>query len=525
MKHIKIYEKFESEILSKTMNFLEKKINKETSEKFVKTLGLYLHDIFDYPISYIKDDNIMYLNKKNALNVINTQEKNKYRIDYLKFWFSIDTGLITVTCTGDDILQLKQKSNILNYDLLQRLKNDTGLEKGILEPIIDYSSLNHLDKIVGIFSYSGLDRFTLATLYEDNKSFYAIQNYFPGAEPRYGYDDWQKYGNYSWGLGKIGSINDDHLYLHKYSETDDELSVKYDDEEEKDKNVYKYNLIISPSGHVDKYTKVEDIIKNADFALVISINDLLEDNKKYSNIKGDRIKQKKDALKLLSDDNIKRINIERYTIKLFNKFGITKEKVELKNIEKMISKLCLGKNALFSISMNTYNISKHPLEIKNLIALIDNMIVSDSKMELERSYNNIFNFYKDITSNYNYNYDIINNSLKHIKEIKSEDKEMDKIIGILEEISIYINDYILSKNINTIYDLDNIKYFIMKIYEMVNSDYNLYTKSSNLTNLIKYINSFYDVRYYYRNLEIDSVENKNKIISGLENLFKNIKNL
>lgn len=530
MKHLKIYEKFESNILSKTVNFLEKKINKKTSIFFVKELKEYLHNIFDIPLSYITDEDILYLNKEKAL-LVNKEthqkanESDYSNIDYIKFWFSTEKGLVTVTSTGIDTLKgsYRQNKNKLNSELFEKLKSETGLEKGVLTEVEDYSLLEHLDKIVGIFSSDNSQEFQLATFFKEGSSSYAIQDKSDGGEPTT--RQWRSYGRYSWALGDIsnnGAYNDDHHYLHVYNENSDELNI-VDSSKAEEHDVYKYNLRLDKeTGIVNNKYRIQNLLKETDFALVISVGDLIKKVKNLKVLKGERLDQKKDALKLISDDDLKAINIDRYINRLFDNYGISKDNLNLKNFQKVVSKLCYDKYALFRICMPTYNTEIHPVTIRNMTSAIKKVIINTDKSELERLYEYSIKYYKSVNNNYRIHYNYFKDGFDLLKKlsIQSNDEQIIYIVELLEKISNYINDYILAQSINTIYELDNIRIFIDNINQMIGDSENLYIHNSNLQLIIINMNDLTEIKYHFRYLENG---NKSIIINGLESMLKNIK--
>ena len=94
MKYLILFESFESNILSKMINFLNKKIDNTSKQKFEHKIKTLISQ-FDIPIDKINDKDIKYLNKNQAIKLRNIDNIDNNRGIYcLKFWFSIDDGYL-----------------------------------------------------------------------------------------------------------------------------------------------------------------------------------------------------------------------------------------------------------------------------------------------------------------------------------------------------------------------------------------------------------------------------------------------
>jgi hypothetical protein len=109
--------------------------------------------------------------------------------------------------------------------------------------------------------------------------------------------------------------------------------------------LYRYEIVDWSSGSsIDS----PEVLDKADFAVVFYIDNMLDPDKsefyeKPSDIKIKRTDDRKGATKLLSDNQIKNINIDRYMSKLVSKMGIKEDISELKNLQKIVSR-CYVKN-------------------------------------------------------------------------------------------------------------------------------------------------------------------------------------
>ena len=110
MKYLKLFEAFESDAISKMMNFLKTKIGKDSQRTFLNRL-IRIKDTLDIPIDKITDNDVKYLNRKKALEFRNQSNVDNPRGVYcLKFWFSIDEGYLGFTGTGNLFVDFEEWS-------------------------------------------------------------------------------------------------------------------------------------------------------------------------------------------------------------------------------------------------------------------------------------------------------------------------------------------------------------------------------------------------------------------------------
>jgi hypothetical protein len=500
MKYISIYEKFESELISKTISFLSRKINKFQKDRFIDVLKEKLGYI-DFPISELEDSDIQYLNKKNALNI---KSNNPTNLDYLKFWFSMEDGYLFTTGTGKSVINnnsnIKTRNIIVDEYLINKLKD--VVPTGIVKPVDDYTKLKHLDKVVGIFSDSKKGKFCKATIYIEQEIKFAIQNCSSGGAPRHT-DDWHQYGDNSWNIFSSGSIGEDHNYLHYYEESDEPLTIINPEIDYVD--LYSFNLFYE-DGELNKWKNITNEIKRADFALVISINNLLSKDKSVTNIRKERELEKKDAYALLDNETIKKINIERYTRKIFDQLGIKEDKLELQNLEKIIIKLILNDLAFYKIISNNLS-SGHILNIYNKIKSI--FYNKNDNEEVRYLIDGIYQIYKKINDDYFIYYKIYIKNINIIKEyaLSTNNSYLTEIMEIFDRISIKIAESIRDEKITDMNDLSSYYFKIDSIHNIFTN--NIYNQGFRY--MFRYINNTYDVTssLIYITEEICKVELQN----------------
>ena len=374
MKYIKqryqfLNEAFDSKAISKTLAYLDKVGNKSKSE-FLKTLK-GMKDNYDYPIDKIDDAFIKYTNRKEALKMkFDGELQNPWKIYCLKFWFSLELGYLGYTATSNknhkySVLK-KGKNEPFNSSELDYIKTKFDTKTGVLIPVKDYSSLRTGEKVIGCFaSHYDYDYISPATIIVENGRIYAIQNVAEGDTPNE-YQDWEKFGRSSWTLGRLNDPGNDHSKLHYYEDVEEPLRVKSDGSNEVYENELEWNLPVRSSGNLsnwgDDYSSIdsEDLDK-ADFSIILFFDDMINPDKsafyeRPSDISKNRKESKEGALKLISDEEIKKINLERYLNQLISKVGVSVDKSDVKNLQKVIGTSLSGKYSLFSIYTGNYKL-------------------------------------------------------------------------------------------------------------------------------------------------------------------------
>lgn len=503
MKHLLIYEKFDSLLISKTINYLASKIGKSESTSFIEVLKDTLKN-YDFPISKLEDSDFLYLNKNKALNLI--KKENNLDIDYLKFWFSIDNGYLFTSGTGRNVLTLSTNEPIKNiikdsYILSQVIRD---IPTGIIKPVLNYNELRHLDKVIAIYDSSDNYPFGIGTIFIQDNSMYIIQNTNDGGTPQG--VEWRRYGRNSWAIANRRSglfePASDHRYLHFYEETDKPLEIitKENKDENLDIDPYSYNLKYANNRLITNYS-IEGMVKKADFALVLSIEKLIEKGLSINSIQKSRIESKKDALKLTDDDLIRKINLDRYTKAIFNKFGISTNDIELDNLEKIIVKLLMRDLAFYKLISDDSKLG-HISDISDRI--YDILKAKESKSDVKYLVEYIYNIYNVINSDYNTYYKNYSKNINLIKEYANDNHHtnLTKIMEIFDEISVKIYESINNDKINNLYDLNSYYYKLSSLNSMFKS----YIKSQDFKYIFRSLKSENDVKYLLDSFKSNSLE-------------------
>lgn len=535
MKYLMLFEAFESNTLSKMMNFLNKKVDRDSAEGFKDKLKRLINQ-FDIPIDKISDKDVKYLNRSQALKLRNTDiVENGKGIYCLKFWFSIDEGYLGFTGTGNNSMDFKsylKYNNQRNRDRgqntpfgdseLNYIKNTLNIKTGKLTPVKDYNELTHKQLVIGIFSddEDDMSRIGLGKMWRSEyNELHCIQSVAGGGEPddRINGESWRDLRedgepenedgyvpfSRSWSMGSVNSPSSDHAKLHIYTPSEEPLHVvgvkkeeKKEDEEKE--SPYDFNLPLNSSYNLrewgDTSWSISDykFVEKSDFSIILMFDDVLKSvETKVSDVRKNREESREGAIRLLSDSEIKKANIERYITALVGKMGIKQDITELKNLQRLVIKSVCSDFAFISIYKGRPGFDNLDNMISNIYELMS-CDLSDRHYYLS----NIISTFKSLNS---YSDDYIkqyNMSLKIVNDSNSE--PIKEIFKIFMEISNKIKNYLLSQNIQTIEDLSMILAKLKSIRTLANERGLSLSYTRNILNEFHYPN---DTEYYIDRIE------------------------
>ena len=504
LKHLSIFEKFESVQLSKILKF----INKEDRSIFLDKVKWICKSI-DFPISSLSEDLFQYLPFKSALNVKSAPVETKcktcdgegrYRrvwgkgmrtvscsdcsstgkispksgeITYVKFWFNSDGNYVGATVVDGvmRVVKVDPENNIELYDQIKELsfKDLTSLNDGDIILI----NIGGSPLIARIFKYGG----TFYIVHNDRTRYY---NALPRDESR----KWSPYGQY-------GIIVYDSL---QYAGSPILLSKKAKDPIIVE-NPYDWNAVATFG---DRYTTslfanaldVEKYLRSANFALILDFKKLKsKEFKPITNTKNDRIDQKKGSLFLTKPEDIKKANIEKYINQLVLKLKLDKD---FSGSVEMIARIFGGQYSLFFIS-NRYKFDDFTYLIDEIFSIMsDSTSVEDKKYYIGTLSNRLRSLYKfSLTTSSS-----LTNNLKYINDkfLKEGQKSIDNVDIIKECVRIgkKINSKILDHKIESLFDLENLKLKIDSIYSFCHGRFGI----SNLSRILDYTKSYKDDAFY-----------------------------
>jgi hypothetical protein len=482
MKYIKLYEAFSSDILNKMIKYLKSEnISNSSLSKFKSDL-LKVFSNLDIPISDIPDQNVEYGSK---IKIWKISPKGDSNISGLKFWFNRDGSYVGYSGVGNKLISLSEGNEIPD-ELLERVRNGyfsnipkTGNLTSVEKTVDNYNQLNRGDKVIA-FLYDmpfSEDRdlvhndeatdwtgpMTFGTIWKrerDGKIFIIHDNEEADGSTDDDSREWNQYGSYSWGIGNPTTCFGDHYYLSLYTPSDKPLSYGKEGVEVDKSNPDNFNLKVS-GDYLSSSGSMKDIINDADFGIYIELVDL-----KTKSIKD--IKDKRTELKSgiiggphgLSNEELKEINIKRYTDLAFKRSGISIEGVDFSKLNDFFSNL-LSDYFILNIILQdrTY------YDFLSLISSIRNLVIyiKENRDEnyIKSGFKNIesyLNSYKSLKSKFNTE---IDSKIKLVSELDS--RFGDLIKQIIEVGSVFKNK-IKSSEFMSLYslkilnrNLDNIK--------------------------------------------------------------------
>jgi hypothetical protein len=316
MKHIKLFEAFESEKLSKTIRFIKDKFEfKEILNKIGRKL--------DFPISEFEDSMFEYLPYYQALKKdvteIKLDELGKPKIQLIKFWFTKDGEFVCLTGNdgnnNDNTQSFSRK--IEDYDVVKDLTSDEvkNLEKGQI--------------VLFTPDGTGDDIAVVGSIWRYERGIWVLQDRYDGDTPNnISWDSRREIARYSWSIASRGTF----LEIKLLKPIDKKISNR-------ELDLYDWKLASENS-------------LDADFAIILDINKIEESMpKSLSGIRSEREDRKSGAF--LSNEKIKQINIERFLNKLADKFDFENS---FENLSRVVTRSLGQKYALFFI-VREHNLS------------------------------------------------------------------------------------------------------------------------------------------------------------------------
>ena len=339
MKYLKLYEAFESNILSKTLKYL----SKGSKESFLKEVK-QICDEMDFPYSKLSDEYFEYLPFNNALKKIDGSNK------IYKFWLNSDGDLINTTLTDGEILKQKYTSG----DSIGEDNDYVGVGK-IYTRYGELDELEDRSKIIILFR--GDSKPSLATLLEDDGEYFAIHDNrsFDGGTPEdHDFDEWSEYGEYSWSL-RGTDFAKIQLAVHIDSVGD---GVK-----EGEIDYYLYNKKYKPEHKKDGNPSSRKFLDGSEFAILLNTSKISNFEPK-SKTQSTRKEMKSGAQALRDPEDIRKSNLERRLME------IAKKEFNINTFNELFNKILFDKYILF------FNLDDTLKSIDQIIKLWENPVDS-----------------------------------------------------------------------------------------------------------------------------------------------------
>ena len=343
MKYIKLFEAFDSAQISKTLKF----VKKGDRDKFLGALQKICASI-DAPLSSLSDDVFQYLPYKKAMKLRYEAERPvcsscdgegkiskawgrgtrmvkcprcegegtteaPQKMKYIKFWFNSDGSYVGSTVVdGRYHADKRDAANYVKKDITEDVRALTAAELKSKYGIANGETRIYLQNVSGTGwrndrKYSQLG---VAFIDRDGRLFVVHKNSSIDVGEPVG-RKWKEYGRYATNLS---------MMLRDSRNADAKVFFMTDVEEKED--IY-WNVPLS----IDRYgmsadsSMSKDFLKDAHFAIVFDYDTFAYGGKEWNPVsitRGDREHAKKGATALISDEQIKSANIERYIKTLSN---------------------------------------------------------------------------------------------------------------------------------------------------------------------------------------------------------------
>jgi len=515
MRYLKLYEAFSSNTLSKLYKHLKKKNASNKSLIQFKEDMKVIAKSFDIPMDKISEEDVSYISRRKALP-LRSEAKNDSGIWAIKFWFDKDGEYIGTSGTGNAKFSTSNAPGSGSYhskpyskaqwDKIKKSMTFGFPKTGYLIPILndEYDRLKTGDEVIGClcdpeeyddYPESRVDRLVCGKIFLDgNGQVYFIHDddVAEGAEPRnrpseeYPDIEW---GDYTWSIADTNKIpGPDHFNLHKVTKSDTPISYyseKSDKEEvdnEESDNPFEFNLSLEEIednklilsdwvGNIDEKNKIE---KEADFAVILYVDGILSRGLKSPKEKNvEREESRKGAVALMTDEEFKKVNLERIMNKVIEKIGVTPESVELKNLQKVVATIMSSgvseSYAFLGIITRDYrSIDNFSYQIKRLVSCLS---VEGGETMLGFVYNEFAKEYQRMKRQSRESY----KNKKAAMDVLKERVELKPLYDAIMQISSKITKSILSKEIVRGEDLKKLFFKFGSIEDMTRDDDFIFT--------------------------------------------------
>ena len=514
LKHIQIFEAFESKILSKTLGYIDNSDKNNFMDRIKR-----LCKTIDFPLSKMSDEYFEYLPFKSALSraamtgdepceATSKSEFPEYAVagenctngKIKRQWGARTRDVVCPVCGGSGVKPKKSEIKLVKFWFTSEGKwVATTLVDGVIRSGRGRSSgskfsTNFSDYTVGrsISSLSELRGGEMASLvigsdqviayiFKEGNRYYAIQNTKSGSSPHSG--TWRNYGRYSWALG-AGEYSDLKTLTPK---------VEVKDKEEVDPYTWNVGIEFSYSGiRANTSSDVQSQIKDAHFGIVFDYGKLrksefetVQDTEATRQIAKKGSKLDPDQ----SDEEIKRKNIERYVNLLSQKLDISDD---IANCNRLVTRSLGHKSALYIVyGSNIYSNLGYIIDyyIKFMSATTDR----DKKMYAEEISDRTTDMFKAGMKKATQCDEIIKNIKSRLKSSNRDEKYF-KLLDMTQKLSDAIYDNIKNFQINDIEDLEIVAQKISSIRNVLKSD--RYGLNRYFSYTIEYITSGREDRAY-----------------------------
>ena len=493
LKHIQLFEAFESKILSKTLGYIES----SDISTFMDRLKRLCSSI-GFPLSKMSDEYFEYLPFKSAINraamtgdepceATSKSEFPEYAVAGEKCtngkikrqWGTRTRDVVCPVCNGSGVKPKRSELKLLKFwftkegkyvnttlvdgvTRLNRYKDgnsgglpySTKISDYTVGPSIPYTQLRGSE----IVNMTVQGQEYIAYIFKSSGGTYAIQNSKSGSTPNG--REWQRFGRNSWALER-GQYDEIRVLTPKSTKSEPEEEI----------NPYTWNTGVNFSyggASANTSVDVQALIKDAHFAIIFDFGKLKKsDYEKVSDTKDSR-EERKLGSKLdpnQSDESIKKKNIERYVNILSQRLDIS---TDIANCNKLVAKSLGYKSALYVVyGSNIYSSLGSIIDyyIKFMSAETD----SNKKTYADYLSDKTDYLFKDGMKKAERSNDTIKEITLRLKGNSNEEKYL-KVLDLTQNLSDAIYNNIKNYQIDSIDDLEVVAQKISSIRNIIKSD-------------------------------------------------------
>ena len=475
MRYLKLFEAFESSLLSSTLKFIDK-----SQIKDFKNILSIICSLYDMPMSNLRDDMFEYLafdkamlvNKKviasdcnkesdwikgefckngrvkrswgNGVRTIDCnycngsgKESPKYDISKVKFWFDLDGKIVKTTISDGTIKRIETLTgefsrNLSDYEQLDMI---TEYDKFSLlsDSYIYIGSIGAINNIIAYIHKDGMMQYIFQDAHNGGGSMDIVNNISTHSLVISSniFNSYFK-TNESTGCILLKPNSNKNIEISAIPLNDKEVSIT------------RYGL--TSRGFISKSS-----LKDAHFSIILDIDKLSgSEYTKKSEILDIRKNSKKDAYSLISNDDIKKTNIERYISEIIKKSSIDADS-SVKNIKSITMRVLGGVHVLyFIIEHNKLS------DISRISNYLYDIITKDSDNDLDYNINRINSYISSSMTSTRNSLVVFNKTELEMLKL-AESRDDDNVIDIhnsIKKLSKFIYDIIKNRDIKTIEDME-----------------------------------------------------------------------
>ena len=552
MKYLKLWEAFKSEILSKTMAFL----SDSGKNKFMNELK-GITNYISYPISELSDEYFQKLNFDKALKLNYNSEDSvcdatsdrsypdhavpgaicdKGMVDrkwgrgirkaqctvcggtgikpvananpkWIKFWFDKNGNYITKSAVDGVIRKsLVSASGVVTDPKTNVVYNKVG-EISLAIQFINFAT--------GTKFWINLNgSYVIANLFKQGRDCFMIQDVSSGSKPNGGEYEWKRFGRYSWMVSSSGDFRGK-AYLLKEKTDEDELV--------NEPNPYTWNAKLDLNRRTmscSDYPNLEEELKSASFAIVLNVLDLYKSEyKTLVSTRKEREESKSGALALMTDEEIRDANAQKYLEEISKRIQISPDLVNLKKgVLKIIGSNFVGYHLFNSSTGN---------ELNNLENYIYHILKDGDVEWYLKTANNLIKNQLEYKSDENTK--ITRNLDSMISTLSSSMNESDRIlVDIINKFRTFMQivyKMISTKEINSLRDLKVLRLKLRNVRDAMRDSKEFSELWETIRELVDYMHYDTNPARTLRYIRSDDTATMNMVLEQFDDFIETAKEL